>query len=185
MATTTKEYTGDGSKGVAGAAQLTFSFPYLKTEDIKVSLNGTTLTTTKYTFPTADSIQFNALGSSPTTFETETQETNGAPKNNVKILFFRQTDMDTAKAVFASGSAFRARDLNNNVDQALFFAQEAADSNNPLISNSTSTNTNTSSFTVSDSAKVDGSIVYYDNASSAFKADATTTKTTIVDGGSY
>ena len=70
MATTTKEYTGDGSKGVAGGAQLTFPFPYLKTEDIKVSLDGTVLATTKYTFPTATSIQFNALGSSPSAFET-------------------------------------------------------------------------------------------------------------------
>ena len=43
MATTTKEYTGDGSKGISGQTQLTFTFPYLKTEDIKVSLNGATL----------------------------------------------------------------------------------------------------------------------------------------------
>ena len=42
MATTTKEYTGDGSKGIAGQAQLTFNFVFLKTEDIKVSLNGAT-----------------------------------------------------------------------------------------------------------------------------------------------
>ena len=33
MATTTKEYTGDGSKGVAGGELLTFPFQYLKTED--------------------------------------------------------------------------------------------------------------------------------------------------------
>ena len=101
MATTTKEYTGDGSKGVAGQSQLTFNFPYLKTEDIKVSLNGATLATTKYTFPTATSIQFNALGGSPTTLETNTQESTGAPKSGVKILFYRNTDVDAAKSVFA------------------------------------------------------------------------------------
>ena len=185
MATTTKEYTGDNSKGIAGGAQLTFDFPYFTTEDIQVSLNGTTLAKTKYTFPTADSIQFNALGSSPTTFETETQQTTGAPKQDVKILIYRQTNVTNAKAVFASGSAFRARDLNNNADQMLFFAQEASDSNNPIVSNTATTNTNTSSFAVNDSAKVDGSIVYYDNAASEFKADATTTKLTIVNGGNF
>ena len=105
MATTTKEYTGDGSKGVSGQAQLTFNYPYLKTEDIKVSLNGATLATTKYTFPTATSIQFNALGSSPTTLETNTQESTGAPKTGVKILFYRDTEVDTAKAIYASGSS--------------------------------------------------------------------------------
>ena len=44
MATTisTTDYDGDGSKGIAGQAQLTFTFPYFKTEDIKVSLNGAT-----------------------------------------------------------------------------------------------------------------------------------------------
>ena len=178
MATTTKEYTGDGSKGVAGAAQLTFPFEYLKTEDVKVSLNGTQLATTKYTFPTGDSIQFTALGSSPTSFETTTQETNGAPKTGVTILIHRRTDTDSAHAVYATGSSIRATDLNNNADQLLFFAQECADTTNPLI-------TDISGFSVEESAKVDGSIVYYDSSTSRFKADATTTKLTIVDGGSF
>lgn len=178
MAVTTKEYTGDGSKGVASGAQLTFQFPYLKTEDIKVSLNGAVLETTKYTLPTATSIQFNALGSSPSAFETQTQETNGAPKTGVKILIFRQTGTDLAQAVYASGSSIRAQDLNNNHDQSLFFAQEASDTTNPLISL-------LQTFQVNDSSKVDQSIVYYNAATSSFQADATTTKSTIVDGGSF
>ena len=178
MATTTKEYTGDGSKGVAGGELLTFPFQYLKTEDVKVSLNGTQLATTKYTFPTATSIQFTALGSSPTSFETLTQETNGAPKTGVTILIHRRTDTDSPQAEFFAGSSIRAQDLNNNTDQLLFFAQECSDTNNPLISD-------ISGFSVEDAAKVDGSIVYYDSSSSRFKADATTTKSTIVDGGSF
>lgn len=178
MATTTKEYTGDGSKGVAGGAQLTFPFPYLKTEDIKVSLDGTVLATTKYTFPTATSIQFNALGSSPSAFETLKQETNGAPKTGVTILIFRKTDMDSAQAVYATGSSVRATDLNNNTDQSLFFAQEASDIANPLISLLQTFQANTTT-------KVDQSLVYYDAATSEFRADATTTKSTIVDGGSF
>jgi len=178
MAVTTKEYTGNGSQGGAGGAQLTFPFEYLKTEDVKVSLNGTQLATTKYTFPTASSIQFTALGSSPTSFETLTQESNGAPKTGVTILIHRRTDTDSAHAVYATGSSIRAADLNNNTDQLLFFAQECADTTNPLI-------TDISGFSVEDAAKVDGSIVYYDSSTSRFKADATTTKSTIVDGGSF
>jgi len=131
MATTTKDYTGDGSKGIAGQAQLTFAFDYLKTEDIKVSLNGATLATTKYTFPTATSIQFNALGGSPTTLETNTQENTGAPKTGVKILIYRDTDVDAAKARFAAGSSIRSKDLNDNKEQDLFFQQEVQDPANP------------------------------------------------------
>tara|TARA_R100000781_G_scaffold102807_1_gene66347 strand:+ start:625 stop:852 length:228 start_codon:yes stop_codon:yes gene_type:complete len=34
-------------------------------------------------------------------------------------------------------------------------------------------------------SKVDGSIIYYDSTSAKFKADATTTKLTLVDGGNF
>ena len=36
-----------------------------------------------------------------------------------------------------------------------------------------------------ESAKVNGSVVYYDQSSAKFKADATTTKLTLVDGGNF
>ena len=36
-----------------------------------------------------------------------------------------------------------------------------------------------------ESAKVNGSVVYYDQSSAKFKADATTTKLTLVDGGHF
>ena len=36
-----------------------------------------------------------------------------------------------------------------------------------------------------ETAKVDGSVVYYDSTSAKFKADATTTKLTLVDGGNF
>ena len=35
------------------------------------------------------------------------------------------------------------------------------------------------------SAKVDGSVLYYDSSSGNFKADTTTTKLTLVDGGNF
>ena len=34
-------------------------------------------------------------------------------------------------------------------------------------------------------SKVDGSVVYYDSSSAKFKADATTTKLTLVNGGNF
>ena len=39
--------------------------------------------------------------------------------------------------------------------------------------------------TLDDSAKVDDSIVYFDQSSGTFKADATTTKLTLVEGGNF
>jgi len=42
-----------------------------------------------------------------------------------------------------------------------------------------------SGFTLESTNKVDGSIIYYDSSSAKFKADATTTKLTLVDGGNF
>ena len=38
---------------------------------------------------------------------------------------------------------------------------------------------------IDDSNKADGSVIYYDSSSATFKADATTTKLTLVDGGNF
>ena len=38
---------------------------------------------------------------------------------------------------------------------------------------------------INDANKVDGSEIYYDQTSATFKADATTTKLTLVDGGNF
>ena len=40
-------------------------------------------------------------------------------------------------------------------------------------------------FDLEDTDKVDGSVIYYDSSSAKFKADATTTKLTLVDGGNF
>ena len=39
--------------------------------------------------------------------------------------------------------------------------------------------------TVDETNKIDGSVVYYDASSATFKADATTTKLTLVFGGNF
>ena len=43
----------------------------------------------------------------------------------------------------------------------------------------------TSNTSLNDSSKVDGSVVYYDSTSATFKADSTTTKLTLVNGGNF
>ena len=43
----------------------------------------------------------------------------------------------------------------------------------------------TTGTTLDDSNKVDGSIVFFDSSSGTFKADSTTTKLTLVDGGNF
>ena len=103
MATTTyKEHTGNNSLKV-----FDYPFPVLKIEDIKVSLDGVTQTT----------------GYSATTSPAQLTFTT-APGNGVKVRIYRDTDVDTAKGVYATGASIRAVDLNNNQDQVLYALQE-------------------------------------------------------------
>ena len=43
----------------------------------------------------------------------------------------------------------------------------------------------TSNTSLDDSNKVDGSVVFFDQSSGTFKADSTTTKLTLVNGGNF
>ena len=105
MATTQNTHDGTGSK-----RDFPFTFPYLSTSDVKVKIDGTTVTdTTKYTFPNATTLEF---------------VSGEAPANNAKIIVFRDTNTDTRKATFYPGSSIRAGDLNDNADQTLYTVQE-------------------------------------------------------------
>jgi len=118
MATTYQEHTGDGSDLV-----FIYPFPVLKTEDVKVALNGGLQAATKYTVSLSPAqITFNN-----TSIDNTVQENTGAPKSGVKVRVFRNTEVDNPKGVFAAGSSIRAADLNNNVDQALYALQEEKD----------------------------------------------------------
>jgi len=102
MATTYQEYTGNAS-----TTTFSYPFPVLKTEDIKVALNGVTQTT-GYTATTSPAqVVFSS-----------------APASGVVVRVYRDTDVDSAKGVFAAGSSIRAVDLNNNQDQVLYALQE-------------------------------------------------------------
>ena len=102
MAVTQNTYTGNGS-----TVLYNFTFPYLQETDVQVKLDGATQATSTYTFANATTIQFNT-----------------APANGVKIIIFRNTDNDNKKATFYPGSAIKAEDLNDNIDQILYVAQE-------------------------------------------------------------
>ena len=102
MAVTQNQYTGNGS-----TVLYSFTFPYLATTDVKVKLDGVTQATTAYSLANATTVQMNT-----------------APANGVVVLIFRDTDNDNKKATFYPGSAIKAEDLNDNIDQILYVAQE-------------------------------------------------------------
>jgi len=104
--TTEHSYTGNGS-----TTNYSVTFPYLKKADVKVTLDH--VATTAYTFANASTISFTT-----------------APANGVGIRIFRDTDVDAARFVFSSGSALKAGELNENLDQLLYADQERASTDN-------------------------------------------------------
>ena len=103
MAVTENLHTGNGSK-----TNYAFTFPYLKTTDIKASVDGTVVTNFTAGSPTATEIQFNT-----------------APANNAAIRIYRDTATDNLSATFYAGSAIKSEDLNDNFLQNLYVTQEA------------------------------------------------------------
>ena len=112
MATTENNYTGNGI-----LTSYSFSFPYIKKEDVKVTLDeiGTTDFTINDNTPTQ--IDFNT-----------------APPGGVAIRIFRETDTTATSSTFFPGSAIRAQDLNRNFEQSLFIGQEEENKIQDVIS---------------------------------------------------
>lgn len=104
MAVIENLYTGDGA-----TVLFSFTFPYLDTTHIKVSLNA--VDTTEYTLANATTVQFNT-----------------APALNDAIRIYRDTSVEQKEAVFFGGAQVKANDLNDNFDQILYVAQELEDS---------------------------------------------------------
>mgnify|MGYP003306139463 CR=1 FL=1 len=94
-------YTGNGS-----TTDYSFTFPYLDTSDIKVTL--ATVATTAYSLLNATTVRFDS-----------------APANSSAIRIYRSTAYDSPKATFYPGSAIRSNDLNDNSLQNLYVTQEA------------------------------------------------------------
>ena len=141
MATTENFVFGDGGDTYS------FSFPYLKTEDVRVELQEYDSTQpagdqiisrssiSAFTIPAGNPTQiiFDAIGAD-TVYQTapdgdvKVTSTNGYP---VRIRIYRATAADATPATFFAGSAIRAQDLNDNFDQILYIMQEKE---NALIS---------------------------------------------------
>ena len=123
-------YKDNGGSVNSQNLEFTYDFPVLQTEDVKVSLNGVTQATTKYTATTNPAkIVFNTT--SPTAgLQVESGTYQGAPVTGVTVRVYRETTVGKAsgdedpKAVFAAGSSIRAGDLNANIEQALFGIHE-------------------------------------------------------------
>ena len=133
MATTETIQNGDGGNIYS------FSFAYLKTEDVKVELQefdstqsaGNQIisrqTTTAFTIPLNQptQVELSAI-SSDTVYQTangnvRTTSTNGY---TVRVRIYRFTDADSTPATFTAGTSIRAGDLNDNFEQILFIMQE-------------------------------------------------------------
>ena len=105
MATTESNIT------VTNASQLTynFTFPYLKTTDVKVSINGVVKTyLTHWEYDNATTIKL-----------------NNNPTVGDKLRIYRDTDTDSPAATFYAGSAIKSQDLNDNFLQNLYTTQES------------------------------------------------------------
>ena len=118
MATTENSFNGTGSQD-----SFSFTFPYLKDTDIKVSVGGVVKTvTTHYTLHTPTTIKFTS-GNIP-----------ASGTNNVRI--YRETADTALQATFYPGSAIRSGDLNDNFTQNLYVTQESNNDSDLALNNS-------------------------------------------------
>jgi len=109
MATTEHFYTGNGSQ-----VSYPFTFPYLLNADVKVELDNVLKTENT----SGQTNNHYSISNTNIVFNT-------APSSGVNVHIYRDTDVDTSKAVYAAGSSIRAGDLNDNQTQLLYSAQEA------------------------------------------------------------
>ena len=105
---TTEEYKN------GGATTYSITIEYLKASDIKVRIGGALQT---YVASSPSSGEYTVSG---TTVTLGAQAAAGS--GNVHI--YRETDVNTAAAVFAAGSSIRAADLNAIHDMGRFAAVE-------------------------------------------------------------
>ena len=113
MAVQTTEEFKDG-----GAPSYTTTIEYLQASDLKVRIEGALQT---YTTGTPGSGEYSVSG---TTVTLGAQAPGSQGSGDKKVHIYRETDVNTAAAVFAAGSSIRAVDLNAIHDMARFAAVE-------------------------------------------------------------
>ena len=97
-----------------GATSYTITIEYLQASDIKVRIGGTLQT---YTTGTPGSGEYSVSGTTVTLGA-------AAPAGSGNVHIYRETNVNTAAAVFAAGSSIRAADLNAIHDMGRFAATE-------------------------------------------------------------
>ena len=103
---------------VTGIGPHSFTFPYIKADDVKASKNGSTLT--KVTSFSSDAEVKKTQYTQATT-----SITLGEPLvTDDKLRIYRVTDDGGLTATFYPGSAIRSSDLNDNFTQNLYSTQE-------------------------------------------------------------
>lgn len=96
-------YNGDGSNKT-----FSITFPFIKSDDVKVQVGGSTLSASDYSI-------------TGTVVTTDTAPASGT--GNVKL--YRVTPIDYAVHDFSAGSTIRAKNLNDNQKQVLYGIEEA------------------------------------------------------------
>ena len=133
MATTETILSGDGT-----TTQFGFTFPYIKTEDVKVELQEfdtvestviSRVQISSFSIPSNNPtvVDFSAIGAA-----TNYQAITGAPLTNhavntsniIRVRIYRFTSADANPSTFLQGSTIRAQDLNDNFEQILYIMQE-------------------------------------------------------------
>ena len=149
MATTSNTITA-----TAGQTEFSFSFPYLKKESIKVTID--TVATTAFTIP----------DNNPTTVILN----SGATAGQI-IEISRLTSTTATPATFFSGGAIRSQDLNDNFDSILYITQEKENQLTEVIAGGIADGSITSSKladqSVGTAALIDGGIATVDLADNA------------------
>ena len=98
-----------------GATSYAITIEYLKASDIKVRIDGTLQT---YVASSPGSGQYTVSGTTVTLGA-------AAPSGTGNVHIYRETNVDTAAAVFVAGSSVKATDLNAIHDMARFGLSEA------------------------------------------------------------
>ena len=100
-----------------------FTFPYLKESDVKVTVAGSAKTngtgSDQWQFANATTVQFNTT-----------------PANGSFIRIYRETADTNLSATFYAGSAIKSQDLNDNFTQNLYVTQEVRDDSALALTNS-------------------------------------------------
>jgi len=118
MAFAIDTYTGNGS-----TTSFSVTFPYIKTADVIVTVDGVTKTlTTDYTFSNSSTIAFGS-----------------APANNAIVRITRSSNRNARLVDYQDGSTLTEASLDQDGNQAFFMAQEAIDITEGTLNISAST----------------------------------------------